>query len=310
MRDFAVTAEPAGAPPEATSGPGGRFVVQRHRARRLHYDVRLEVGGVLASWAVPKGPTLDPAVKRLAVHVEDHPLEYFDFEGIIPAGEYGGGDVIVWDWGHWEPVATDDPARAIADGELHFALAGERLRGRFVLVRSDPRRRGQGRTDTGKEQWLLFHKRDDHAVDGWDAGAHPRSVKSGRTNAEVAAAPDALWRSDRPAADARVPLLTGPSGSGAHVPPAWAAATGEALEALDALAGSGDWEIGGRTLKLTNLDKVLFPPRAGEAPVTKRDLIRYHAVIAPWMLPYLDGRPVNSHRYPNGVDRPGGAGRS
>src|SRR5829696_6616325 len=110
-RDFTVTSEPEGGVPPAEAG---RFVVQRHRARRLHYDLRLEVDGVLVSWAVPRGPSLDPAARQLAVHVEDHPLEYIDFEGVIPRGEYGGGDVIVWDRGAWTPVYTDDPLAAIA----------------------------------------------------------------------------------------------------------------------------------------------------------------------------------------------------
>ncbi|WP_311836047.1 DNA polymerase ligase N-terminal domain-containing protein [Cellulomonas fimi] len=107
-------------------------MVQRHRARRLHYDLRFEVDGVLVSWAVPRGPTLDPKARRMAVHVEDHPMEYEDFEGVIPAGEYGGGDVIVWDRGTWEPYGTDDPAAA---GELHADVHGSKLHGRLVLVR-------------------------------------------------------------------------------------------------------------------------------------------------------------------------------
>ena len=150
-----------------------RFVVHRHRARRLHYDLRLEMGGVLASWAVPKGPTLDPAVRTLAVHVDDHDLAYYDFEGVIGGG-YGHGDVIVWDWGTWSPAKTADPVRAVADGELHFDLAGEKLAGRFVLIRRDPK------------NWLLVHKNDEFAARGWDPERLPRSVKSGRTNEEVA----------------------------------------------------------------------------------------------------------------------------
>ncbi len=137
-RDFRRTPEPSGAGPDGGDG-SRRFVVQRHRASRLHYDLRFEIDGVLVSWAVPKGPTLDPSVKRMAVHVEDHPIEYIDFEGIIPSGQYGGGDVIVWDTGTWEPAKTDDPARALAKGELHAEMHGEKLRGRLVLVRRDDR---------------------------------------------------------------------------------------------------------------------------------------------------------------------------
>ncbi|WP_306208214.1 DNA polymerase ligase N-terminal domain-containing protein [Actinoplanes sp. RD1] len=151
------------------------FVVQRHRARRLHYDFRLELGGVLVSWAVPKGPTLDPAVRRAAFRVEDHELSYGDFEGVLPAGRYGAGDVIVWDTGTWT-LATG----ALDAGELHFDLAGVKLHGRFVLKHTRT-------TAAGKQEWLLLHKRDDHAVPGWNAEDHPRSVRTGRTNDEVAA---------------------------------------------------------------------------------------------------------------------------
>src|SRR5215207_10267731 len=198
-RDFDRTPEPAGAPSTPVDAGGLRFVVQRHRARRLHYDLRFEIDGVLASWAVPRGPTLDPRARRTAVHVEDHPIEYLDFEGVIPKGEYGGGDVIVWDIGTWEPAKTDDPAAAVAAGELHAEVHGEKLRGRLVLVR-------RGRQPGSKEQWLLLHKRDEHAVPGWDPEDPPRSVLSGRTNDEVKADPDRLWRSDLPAARASVAL--------------------------------------------------------------------------------------------------------
>ena len=138
---------------------------------------------MLVSWAVPKGPTLDPKVRRLAVHVEDHPLDYFDFEGVIAEGEYGGGDVIVWDWGQWAPHGTDDPAAAVDAGDLHVDLLGEKLFGRFVFVRS----KGKGRSP---KDWLLLHKDDGFAVPGWDPEDHPRSVKSGRTNDEVVAEED------------------------------------------------------------------------------------------------------------------------
>jgi bifunctional non-homologous end joining protein LigD len=289
-RDFGRTPEPSGAVPDAGPAEGAlRFVVQRHRARRLHYDFRLELDGVLVSWAVPKGPTLDPKVRRAAFRVEDHPLEYIDFEGVIPAGEYGGGDVIVWDAGTWEPRDAGDPpdpARALAAGELHVDLYGDKLRGRFVLVRTGP--------SGGKEQWLLLHKRDEHAVDGWDAEDSPRSVRSGRTNEEVKADPDRLWRSDLPAARAAVPLK--PS----------ATPVGEAeLSALDALRSSGVWSVFGRDLRVSNLDKVLFPARPGEDPVTKRDLLRYTAQVAPMVLPYLTRRALNLHRYPNGAQAKG-----
>jgi bifunctional non-homologous end joining protein LigD len=290
-RDFSITAEPAGSTTPAPARSGNRFVVQRHRARRLHYDLRLEIAGVLVSWAVPRGPTLDPKARQLAVHVEDHPVEYFDFEGIIPKGEYGGGDVVVWDWGTWSPGKPEDPLAAIEHGDLHFDLHGQKLTGRFVLVRRD-------RDRSGKEQWLLLHKHDEHAVPGWDPEEHPRSVKSGLTNDEVAAAPEALWRSDLPAAEASVAL-------GDTARPRWEGPTGDELGALDALGREGTWSVGGRELRLTNLDKVLFPGRGDDPPITKREVVRYYATVAPRMLPYLYDRPINLHRYPDGVAKPG-----
>jgi bifunctional non-homologous end joining protein LigD len=287
-RDFARTAEPAGAAATPAPTAGGVFVVQRHRARRLHYDVRLEIDGVLASWAVPKGPTLDPRARRLAVHVEDHPMEYLHFEGVIPAGEYGGGDVIVWDTGQWTPIGTNDPAQAVADGELHLELSGHRLRGRFLLVRRDDAR-------DGKEQWLLLHKRDEHSVDGWNAEDHPTSVLSGRTNEQVKADPAWAWRSDLPADQAAIPLRA------PDLPPAGE----EELAALDAFGTAGTWEIFGRAVKVTNLDKELFPGRGQEPPITKRELIGYAARIAPVLVPYLRGRALNMHRFPQGANTRG-----
>ena len=316
-RDFTRTPEPAGAlagssaVSSGTDGGQRRFVVQRHRARRLHYDLRFEIDGVLVSWAVPNGPTLDPAVKRLAVHVEDHPIEYLDFEGVIPAGEYGGGDVIVWDLGTWEPHETDDPASAVAAGELHVDVTGHKLRGRLILVRSGGRgsrsRGGTGKGGSGRsgtadqssgesDQWLLLHKDDDAAVRGWNPEDHPRSVISGRTNDEVRADPDRLWRSDLPPDQASILLR----------PPTVQGASQDELDALSELGSNGTWEVYGRGLRLTNLDKELFPGRQ-DAPdgVTKRELIGYAARIAPVILPYLAGRPLNMHRFPGGVAVPG-----
>ncbi|KAA9155260.1 ATP-dependent DNA ligase [Amycolatopsis acidicola] len=282
-RDFTKTGEPAG--DGGGPGTGDLFVVQRHRARRQHYDLRLELDGVLVSWAVPKGPTLDPDVRRMAVHVEDHPREYAAFEGVIPAGEYGGGDVIVWDTGTWTPVETDDPAKAIENGNLHFDLFGEKLTGRFVLVR-------KGRGDDEGKQWLLLHKHDEHAQKGWDPEDYPKSVKSGRTNEEVAANPDAEWHGDRPAAEAEVRTRhAGPSP--------------KELDALDSLGAKGTWQFGGHKLALTNLDKVLFPGNGENPAITKRELIAYYATVAPVMLPYLEGRPLNTHRFPDGIGKAG-----
>src|SRR5690349_7116208 len=277
-RDFTRTPEPSG---RVKPGSGGRqFVVQRHRASRLHYDLRFEIDGVLVSWAVPKGPTLDPKARRLAMHVEDHPIEYLHFEGVIPSREYGGGDVIVWDTGTWEPVKTDDPRAAVESGELHAEVHGEKLRGRLVLVR---REGGDG------DSWMLLHKRDEHAVDGWDPEEHPRSVISGRTNDEVKADPDRLWRSDAPPAEASISLLPEPLPD-------------EAVDELEALGRQGTWEVFGRQLKVTNLDKVLV---AGDLPVTKRELLAYAARVAPVALPYVKNRALNLHRYPEGAEKKG-----
>ena len=178
-RRFGVTPEPAGGRAERRRGPALGFVVQKHRASRLHYDFRLEWHGVLLSWAVPKGPSLDPAVKRLAMQVEDHPLEYAEFEGIIPEGEYGGGTVMVWDRGTWIPDVPNVDA-ALRKGELKFTLRGNKLRGSWVLVRT----RGGG--SGGKPAWLLIKHRDEFASDEDIALTRARSVVSKRILAEIA----------------------------------------------------------------------------------------------------------------------------
>lgn len=186
-RDFTRTSEPKGAAPRAAVAAGGAYVVQKHQARRLHFDFRLELDGVLKSWAVTKGPSLDPRDKRLAVRTEDHPLEYGSFEGTIPKGEYGGGAVMVWDRGTWTPQG--DPRRGLETGRLKFDLHGERLQGGFALVRL-PRRGEESR-----ENWLLVKEKDSDA----DPSVDPirewtKSVVTGRSFAEIAAGDD-VWSS-------------------------------------------------------------------------------------------------------------------
>ena len=201
-RKFENTPEPA---PGSAQGkfPPHYFCVQRHDATRLHYDFRLEIDGVLKSWAVPKGPSLDPALKHLAAHVEDHPLEYGDFEGNIPKGNYGAGSVMLWDAGTFELLGGVAADAQIARGDLKFRLHGEKLKGEFALVHM--KNRGKG------NEWLLIKKRDESAAPGWDIEAHAYSVLSGRTQEEIArnlpareskraraGASDRVWESSRP----------------------------------------------------------------------------------------------------------------
>jgi bifunctional non-homologous end joining protein LigD len=185
MRDFSRTAEPSGAGTHERARSS--FVIQQHAARRMHYDFRLELDGVLLSWAVPKGPSLSPSEKRLAVRTEDHPLDYADFEGVIPKGQYGGGTVSVWDRGTWEPEG--DPHEAMRKGRLTFALHGDKLHGRWHLVRT----RGNGKADN----WLLFKSRDEAANENEDiVAARPESVITGRTLDEIAGDADRVWHSN------------------------------------------------------------------------------------------------------------------
>ncbi len=176
-RDFKKTAEPAG--DERHHGGDRAFVVQKHAATHLHYDLRLEVDGVLKSWAVPKGPSLNPGDKRLAMHVEDHPFEYRKFEGSIPKGEYGGGEMIIWDQGTYAPEGTLSVKEQLAKGDFKFQLNGERLRGSFVLVKL--------KKPGNKNEWLLIKHRDAFVDTKWDVEQHAESVVSGRTLEDIAA---------------------------------------------------------------------------------------------------------------------------
>jgi bifunctional non-homologous end joining protein LigD len=201
-RDFSRTPEPSGearrlgGPDDGPDGglwdrlpEGGRFCVQMHRATRLHYDFRLEHGGVLLSWAIPRGPSLDPSARRLAVQTEDHPVGYGDFEGVIPSG-YGMGTVELWDAGsfEWTRESAADPDAQIKAGNIKFRLAGEKLRGEFALVRIGGRGHHPGVGPEAQRNFLLIKKRDEAAVAGYDAAGDDRSVKSGRALAEIAAA--------------------------------------------------------------------------------------------------------------------------
>ena len=208
-RRFEETPEP---PPKVEKKSGHRFVVQKHRATRLHYDFRLELDGVLKSWAVPKGPSLDPADKRLAMQVEDHPVSYFDFEGTIPEGNYGAGTVQVWDVGTWEPLSplpvngkyvpgTDKEAEEmLVKGDLKFRLHGKRLNGDFALVHIKSRRSGNKGTE-----WLLIKKHDDSEVPGYDIDQYDTSVLTKRTLGQIAGDEgSAEWTSSRPASRGHV----------------------------------------------------------------------------------------------------------
>jgi bifunctional non-homologous end joining protein LigD len=175
-RSFAATPEPK--PERKRTAAGQSFCVQRHDATRLHYDFRLEIDGTLKSWAVPKGPTLDPTPKRLAAMVEDHPLEYGGFEGNIPAGNYGAGSVMLWDRGTYELLGDKPALDQLARGDLKFRLDGEKLKGEFAIVLMKGRGKGN--------EWLLLKKKDAEATPGWDVEQYAYSVATGRTQEEIA----------------------------------------------------------------------------------------------------------------------------
>src|SRR5258706_6454014 len=204
-RHFDRTPEPApGKPPHGQASHSQlQFCIQRHPGSHLHYDFRLEVGGTLKSWAVPKGPTLDPDQKRLAMMVEDHPLEYGKFEGVIPKGNYGGGSVMLWDRGTYERLGDATLEEQLARGDFKFRLAGEKLTGEFAIVRM---KRGKG------NEWLLIKKKDAAAHPGWDPEDHSRSVLSGRTQEEIARGLEAAPAPAQPSAkfSANMPKIIAP----------------------------------------------------------------------------------------------------
>jgi bifunctional non-homologous end joining protein LigD len=200
MRDFDDTPEPAGRTKKLAKGP--IFVIQKHQASHLHYDFRLEMEGVLKSWSVPKGPSYDPGVKRLAMMTEDHPYDYAAFEGVIPAGNYGAGNVIIWDQGTWHFIEPgDDPVKALKSGKLTFRLDGKKMFGEWALVKI----RGKSGSDKGNE-WLLLKHRDAFANEEVDVTeVAPRSVVSNKTIDEIGG--ENVWISNRKATSRKAPTL-------------------------------------------------------------------------------------------------------
>jgi bifunctional non-homologous end joining protein LigD len=272
-RDFGRTSEPRGKKRRASRPHVLEFVVQKHDARRLHYDFRLELDGVLKSWAVPKGPSLDPKVKRLAVETEDHPIEYGDFEGVIPDGEYGAGPVVVWDRGHWLPEG--DAHAALAKGHLRFALKGEKLQGIFHLVRT----KGQGKA----RSWLLMKSNDESAEPGTHTklvDERPESAISGRKVEDVALRPERVWHSNRSAAEQDKPAKKKKAA---------------AKKVSERRAPNMPEEL--RAVRMTHPTRVLFP----ELGVTKAQLALYYAQVAEHMLPHVAERPLMLVRCPEGV---------
>jgi bifunctional non-homologous end joining protein LigD len=200
MRDFGDTPEPSGKKKKGARRKKPIFVIQKHRASHLHYDFRLEMEGVLKSWAVPKGPSYDPGTKRLAMMTEDHPYDYAGFEGVIPEGNYGAGNVIIWDEGTWEFIEPgDDPVKALRDGKLTFRLKGKKMFGEWALVRI------RGRSPKGNE-WLLLKHRDEFASPNFDVTTFaPNSVVSGQGVEDLE--PERVWKSNRSSAIRKAPTL-------------------------------------------------------------------------------------------------------
>jgi bifunctional non-homologous end joining protein LigD len=272
-RDFRRTPEPKG---KLSKANRRRFVVQEHHASKLHFDFRLEMGGVLKSWSVPKGPSLDPADKRFAVPTEDHPVEYLKFEGHIPEGNYGAGEHMIWDEGRYEPAPGTDVLEQLEKGRLNFRLHGRRLRGEFNLIRMGRR----------EDQWLLIKSRDEYAEPGWtielrmpDEGAEQ---PKGRKKSAARGAKKGVRKISAKAVDAEK------------------AVPASRFFKAEELSGDAVVKIGDAVVSLTHLDKLYWP----EDGYTKGDLIRYYYEVSKYILPYLKDRPLIMKRYPDGINGP------
>lgn len=264
-RNFKLTPEPAGA---VTKKPAKRvqFVIQKHAASHLHYDFRLEMAGVLKSWAVPKGPSLNPADKRLAVQVEDHPIGYANFEGEIPPGQYGGGEVIVWDNGVWE--CEDDPVKSWQAGKLRFTLQGKKLQGKWLLLRMPSFKKN------GKTNWLLRKEQDEAADKTTDITAErPESVISGK-KLQIDSESSASLAKPKKSTVKKTKIANRKKKS-------------DSITNSPVIAG----------VTISHPDKIFYP----EINLTKLAVAQYYEAIAQWMLPYIKGRPLNVLRCPDGI---------
>ena len=271
-RDFRRTPEPRG---KVSKVNRHRFVVQEHHASKLHFDFRLEMGGVLKSWSVPRGPSLDPADKRLAVETEDHPVEYLKFEGHIPEGEYGAGEHMIWDEGTYKVLDGGDALTALEAGRINFELRGKKLQGAWNMVRLGGR----------EGQWLLMKARDEHSQEGWKL--------------ELRMPDDEFEKKERASKKSKE---KGASKKGVKTYSTKREFKGKPVSASTAfkaksLSGEMLVKVGGDVLHLTNLDKVYWPDEG----YTKGDLIRYYYEVSKYILPYLKDRALIMKRYPNGI---------
>ncbi len=269
-RNFKITPEPRG---RVAKRNLRRFVVQEHHASMLHFDFRLEIDGVLKSWSVRKGPSLDPTVKRLAVETEDHPVEYAKFEGRIPEGEYGAGEHLIWDEGKFELASGEDASAQLESGRMKFVLHGRKLRGEWSLVRFAGR----------KGQWLLIKSNDEHAKPDWELEL--RVPVEGETTI----------RNDKPtakrAAYSEVKRTSAKAKTGEKVVSAASAFKAKRLE------GDLNIKVGPHVVLLTSLERVYWPDEG----LTKGDLLRYYYEVSKYILPFLKDRPLIMKRYPSGI---------
>jgi DNA ligase D-like protein (predicted polymerase)/DNA ligase D-like protein (predicted 3'-phosphoesterase) len=317
-RSFGKTPEPRGGKP---AGKSLLFVVQKHAASRLHYDFRLEMEGVLKSWAIPKGPSLDPADKRLAMQVEDHPFDYAGFEGIIPDGNYGAGTVMVWDTGTYEPLEEIKGARGsketrvvtgtkavqnkillkeLHSGSLKFRLNGKKLKGDFALVQT----RGRG-----DNSWLLIKHRDKYATDK-PVIDRDKSVVSKKTLEQIAKSPkSAQWESNKKTSGTRTTARPagGPKTKAAAATKIARNSTAAPVpqkdrkDLVNADEDTQTVKVAGHEFTFQHLSKIFWP----KEKYTKRDLLNYYYQVAPYILPYLKNRPQSLNRHPNGITGPG-----